>query len=186
MAADKVFGSTVNSKGYKVIKGCGVIQGDGIDIEVMKKVRRRMSPHHTHSTRLAARPATCTHQRSLASLRAQVAGSVEAAGFAADNVTYGMGGGLLQKVNRDTMSFATKLNHIVYRGHGHGTDIMKQPQTDTGKFSLPGMLAVKRVRGVPTVFPADSGEVAPHENMLQVRGVRGQERVIAGVSCWFV
>ncbi len=33
-----MFGSDVNSKGYKVIKGCGVIQGDGIDIEVMKKV----------------------------------------------------------------------------------------------------------------------------------------------------
>jgi len=37
-AADKVFGSTVNTKGFKVIKGCGVIQGDGIDIGVMGKV----------------------------------------------------------------------------------------------------------------------------------------------------
>lgn len=26
-------------------------------------------------------------------------------------------------------------------------DIMKQPQTDTSKFSLPGILAVKRVNG---------------------------------------
>ncbi len=48
-----------------------------------------------------------------------------------------MGGGLLQKVNRDTMSFATKLCHIVY-ADGAAADIMKQPQTDTGKFSLPG------------------------------------------------
>lgn len=39
VAADKVFGSTINTKGYKVIKGCGVIQGDGIDISVMQKVR---------------------------------------------------------------------------------------------------------------------------------------------------
>jgi hypothetical protein len=31
-----------------------------------------------------------------------------------------------------------------------------------------GVLAVKRVGGVPTVFPADSGEVAPEEDMLQV------------------
>lgn len=30
------------------------------------------------------------------------------------------------------------------------------------------MLAVKRVGGVPTVFPADSGEVAPDEDMLQL------------------
>jgi hypothetical protein len=32
-----------------------------------------------------------------------------------------------------------------------------------------GVLAVKRVGGVPTVFPADSGEVSPEEDMLQVR-----------------
>ena len=46
----------------------------------------------------------------------QISLAVEAAGYAADNVTYGMGGGLLQKVDRDTMSFATKLNHITYAG----------------------------------------------------------------------
>jgi nicotinamide phosphoribosyltransferase len=34
--------------------------------------------------------------------------------------------------------------------------------------SRSGILAVKRVDGVPTVFPADSGEVAPHENLLRV------------------
>jgi len=133
VAADKTFGSTFNSKGYRVIKGCGVIQGDGIDVEVMKKIT----------------------------------GAIEAAGYAADNVAYGMGGGLLQKVNRDTMSFATKLNHIVYED-GRAADIMKQPASDTGKFSLPGVLAVKRVNNVPTVFPADSGEVAPHEDLLKV------------------
>ena len=27
---------------------------------------------------------------------------------------------------------------------------------------------MKRVNGVPTVFPGDSGEVAPHENLLKV------------------
>lgn len=65
------------------------------------------------------------------------------------------------------MSFATKLSHIVY-SDGREEDVMKQPATDAGKFSLPGVLAVKRVDGIPTAFPADSGEVAPHENMLQV------------------
>jgi hypothetical protein len=34
------------------------------------------------------------------------------AGFSLQSVAFGMGGGLLQKVNRDTMSFATKLSHI--------------------------------------------------------------------------
>ena len=48
-----------------------------------------------------------------------------------------MGGGLLQKVNRDTMSFATKLSHIVY-ADGSQRDIMKAPSSDTSKTSLPG------------------------------------------------
>ena len=33
--------------------------------------------------------------------------------------------------------------------------------------SLPGILAVKRVGGVPTVFPAESGDVGAEENLLQ-------------------
>ena len=54
-------------------------------------------------------------------------------------VAFGMGGGLLQKVNRDTMSFATKLSHIVY-ADGTQRDIMKAPSGDTSKASLPGQL----------------------------------------------
>lgn len=30
------------------------------------------------------------------------------------SVAFGMGGGLLQRLNRDTLSLATKLSHIVY------------------------------------------------------------------------
>ena len=53
------------------------------------------------------------------------------------------------------MSFATKLSHIVY-ADGTSHDIMKFPKTDKGKVSLPGVLSVKRVNGVPTVFPVES------------------------------
>ena len=80
-------------------------------------------------------------------------------------VAFGMGGGLLQKVNRDTMQFATKLCHIVY-ADGSARDIAKMPKTDVQKCSLPGVLAVKRVGGVPTAFPAHM--VSLEENLLQV------------------
>ena len=40
--------------------------------------------------------------------------AVKEAGYSVQNLTIGMGSGLLQKVNRDTMSFATKLCHITY------------------------------------------------------------------------
>jgi hypothetical protein len=36
------------------------------------------------------------------------------------------------QVNRDTMSFATKLSHIVY-ADGTARDVMKTPKTDMGK-----------------------------------------------------
>ena len=65
-AGDKVFGSTTNQKGYKVLKGCGVIQGDGVNYQTIQHI-------------------------------------LDAAmqlGFSAQNIAFGMGGGLLQKVNR--------------------------------------------------------------------------------------
>lgn len=76
-----------------------------------------------------------------------------------------MGGGLLQRVHRDTMSFATKLCHIKY-ADGTEREVMKCPKTDTGKLSFPGRLAVREEGGVPTVYPAES--VASEDNMLQV------------------
>lgn len=52
-------------------------------------------------------------------------------------VAFGMGGGLLQKLNRDTLSFATKLSHVVY-ADGTPADIMKAPAADALKISFPG------------------------------------------------
>ena len=43
---------------------------------------------------------------------------------------------------------------------------MKAPKTGPEKGSLPGVLGVKRVGGVPTAFPAD--QVPPGEDLLQV------------------
>jgi len=86
-------------------------------------------------------------------------------GYSAQCVAFGMGGGLLQKVNRDTMSFATKLAHIVDKDGRH-RDIMKRPKTDGGKISFPGILKVIKVKGQPTVFPKDAD--VEGENMLEV------------------
>lgn len=37
-AAEKVFGVDVNSKGYKVPKGCSIIYGDSVTLDVMKDI----------------------------------------------------------------------------------------------------------------------------------------------------
>ncbi len=130
-AAEKAFGADTNAKGFRVPRGAGVIQGDGM---------------------------------SAASI-ARVLGGVLGAGYAASAVAFGMGGGLLQKVDRDVLAVATKLSRIgtVVRGggsEGEGvarTDVMKAPATDAGKCSLPGRLAVARrpVRPGSPVDPAD-------------------------------
>ena len=58
-------------------------------------------------------------------------------GYSADNIAFGMGGGLLQHVNRDTMKFAMKCSAIVK--DGHVVEVYKDPITDQGKKSKKGL-----------------------------------------------
>ncbi|WP_444910933.1 nicotinate phosphoribosyltransferase [Microbulbifer sp. TRSA005] len=58
----------------------------------------------------------------------------------AENVAFGMGGGLLQKVDRDLMSFAMKASAI--RINGIWRDIYKDPRTGPEKKSKRGRLAL--------------------------------------------
>ena len=58
----------------------------------------------------------------------------------ADNIAFGMGGELLQKVNRDTMKFAMKASAA--KVGGQWRDVFKDPITDQGKRSKKGRLAV--------------------------------------------
>lgn len=60
--------------------------------------------------------------------------------WSADNVTFGMGGALLQKVNRDTFKYAMKANARFDGVKWH--DVYKDPITDSGKISKKGILAV--------------------------------------------
>ena len=62
------------------------------------------------------------------------------AGFAADNLAFGMGGALLQQLNRDTQKFALKCSAA--RIDGVWRDVYKEPVTDAGKASKRGRLAL--------------------------------------------
>ena len=61
-------------------------------------------------------------------------------GLSADNLAFGMGGGLLQQVNRDTLRWAMKANAV--RVMGEWRDVSKAPVTDPAKNSKAGRLAV--------------------------------------------
>jgi nicotinamide phosphoribosyltransferase len=63
-------------------------------------------------------------------------------GYSADNITFGSGGALLQKVNRDTMRFAMKASHVIVDGEER--DIQKVPETDPTKASKRGKLTLVR------------------------------------------
>ncbi len=66
-------------------------------------------------------------------------------GLSADNVAFGMGGELLQKVNRDTQKFAMKASAICVNGEWR--DVYKDPITDQGKRSKKGRLALTKING---------------------------------------
>ncbi|MBY4574889.1 nicotinate phosphoribosyltransferase [Gordonia paraffinivorans] len=84
-------------------------------------------------------------------------------GLAADNIYLGMGGGLLQYINRDSLAFAQKASAA--KVNGEWIDVYKEPKTDTGKRSKRGRLAlVFRDGEYRTVRREDAAE---GENLLQ-------------------
>ena len=64
-----------------------------------------------------------------------------ARGFSADNIAFGMGGGLLQKVDRDTLEFAMKASAIRMED-GEWLDVYKDPIDQPSKKSKRGRLAL--------------------------------------------
>lgn len=55
-------------------------------------------------------------------------------GFSVENVSFGMGGGLLQKLNRDSMSWSMKMYKI--NVNGKWRDVIKNPSTQQDKASF--------------------------------------------------
>jgi len=80
-------------------------------------------------------------------------------GFSADNIAFGMGGGLLQAVGRDDFRFAMKASAI--RVDGEWRDVYKDPVTDSGKRSKRGRLGL--TQSFETVRVEELGE---RENLL--------------------
>lgn len=65
--------------------------------------------------------------------------------ISAENIAFGMGGALLQQINRDTARFAMKASAI--KIDGQWQDVYKDPKTDPSKASKAGLLALIREDG---------------------------------------
>lgn len=114
-ALEDAFGAEVNDKGYKVIPGVNVIQGDGIEAD--------------------------------GSVVSAVLDALEEDGFAASNIAFGSGGGLLQRHNRDDYKFAVKCSSAIVNGRER--DVRKTPKefNDNGEY-------------VPSFKTSKAGELA--------------------------
>lgn len=88
---------------------------------------------------------------------------MERRGFSAENALFGMGGGLLQHHNRDTMNFGQKANAVCVNGEWR--DIFKAPSGSGMKVSKKGRLALKYENGEYATVPRDS--ISPEENQLK-------------------
>jgi nicotinamide phosphoribosyltransferase len=106
---DEAFGTTINTKGYKVLNNVRVIQGDGINQGSIAEILR----------------------------------TATLANYSASNIAFGMGGALLQQVNRDTQRFAYKCSATKENGLWYGR--CKNPATDPGKASKEGRLDLIRM-----------------------------------------
>ena len=82
--------------------------------------------------------------------------AIVAAHYAIDNIVNGMGGGLLQKVNRDTIKYAIKLCNAII--DGKEVPVQKNPKTDHGKASKAGRPALlKQDKGRWVTVPDPTG-----------------------------
>jgi nicotinamide phosphoribosyltransferase len=69
-----------------------------------------------------------------------ILGAFMAMGWSADNIAFGMGGALLQQVDRDTQKFAMKCSSALV--NGEWIDVQKDPATDSGKKSKAGRVTL--------------------------------------------
>ncbi len=85
----------------------------------------------------------------------RILSAAKARGWSADNLAFGSGGGLLQKLNRDTLKF--KCSSVTV--NGKECDVYKQPVTDNGKRSKAGRLKlIRRGNGFATVTAEAPGD----------------------------
>jgi nicotinamide phosphoribosyltransferase len=142
------FGYTVNSKGYKVLAK----RPDGSPI--VKVIQGDGLNEHTLQV---------------------LVDNIIAAGYSLENIAFGMGGGLLQAWNRDTLKYAMKASAIRI-ADGPWVGFSKDPVGDHGKKSKEGRLALVRQCGLGScgyrTLPEEM--VTPEDNLLKLVYLNGE------------
>jgi len=87
----------------------------------------------------------------------QILEATAAKKWAAENLVFGSGGALLQKLHRDTQKCAFKCSEIT-KSDGTSTLVYKDPITDKGKQSKKGKLTLENVGGKLTTITEGKGD----------------------------
>jgi nicotinamide phosphoribosyltransferase len=101
----------------------------------------------------------------------QILQKMKDAGFAAENIAFGSGGALLQKVNRDTFKCAFKCSEITIKGQSR--EVFKDPITDSGKASKKGRLTLMKTEDATALGFSDSDKYQPRQGDDGVAGGTG-------------
>lgn len=96
----------------------------------------------------------------------EILGTLKVNKFSADNIAFGMGGMLLQGLNRDTLKFAMKASAAEIDGKWH--DVYKDPVTDSVKKSKRGRLALVKTNTSYTTMTEKQASIAGLEDELKV------------------
>ena len=96
-------------------------------------------------------------------------------GYSASNMVFGMGGGLLQKLDRDTQRFAFKVSEITVDGVPR--DVRKMPKTDPSKGSKAGRLDLVVKGGKYTTVPIPAGQVHLNQTEMLTVFENGESRL---------
>lgn len=89
------------------------------------------------------------------------------AGWSADNISFGMGGALLQQLNRDTQKFAFKCSSITVNGEDR--EVFKDPVDGHDKASKKGRLALRNSNGKWTTTRTGNGDAEDDELRMVFR-----------------
>ncbi|CAI2725887.1 unnamed protein product [Schistosoma spindalis] len=90
--------------------------------------------------------------------------SIKIAGWSAENVSFGSGGALLQRLNRDTQKCAFKSSFAIV--NGHKIQVSKHPITDPQKNSKKGRLTLEKCPITGILITVEEGCGSPYNDLL--------------------
>jgi len=104
----------------------------------------------------------------------KILSTIKEAGWSAENLVFGSGGALLQKLDRDTQKCAYKCSYVEVNGEGR--EVFKDPVTDPGKKSKAGRLALVKADGQFTTLRSEDAVAKGQEDELEVVFENGELR----------